>query len=194
MKKTAALIIAAALATGCSGNWRPLDILGPERPMKAVGARKAADLVLFVGTVTGECRPFVATYADAPRTEVVVDPVSDRTRATVDRILAAKNVTEAEMAAADLRELAADVEALERLAATPRALGVHGGCVLPVAVAGDALAEDGQVKPRRVVCAAGEVESACKALAPMVRVAFEGRISDAGAVFYVPSGPDGIRP
>jgi len=181
------------LLTGCSYALRKAERLQEWRtgrqvekaaemaaaqPIK-VAASVARDVALFTGTVTGPCRS-LSVRADG----ATAGPELAAIREKVNAIYGSKTLSEAEQVAAEIQDLLPQVER----AASP---GVHGGCMLPVAVVGDPLDVAGQIVPRKVLCPVGETEQRCLALPPMSAVSFEGRV--VGAAYYVPNGPEGLR-
>lgn len=153
-------------------------LMAEARPVK-IDAAAARDITLFTGTVTGPCRGLeVRVEGAAP-----ADGLGEQLRDKVNAIYGSKNLSEAEVVAGELQELIPEVEKVRAFG------GVHGGCLLPVTVAGDPVDAAGVILPRRVLCPIGPIEASCKAISPPAVIGFEGGIVGADRVYYVPSGP-----
>lgn len=149
--------------------------------MVKIAASDARDLTLFTGTVAGPCRGLEARLEGTEPP----DPLAAVIRDHIDRIYASKSLSEAEIVAGEMQDLLPRVEKATVFG------GIHGGCLLPVTVAGDPTDPTGMIIPRRVLCPVGPIEASCKALAPPAVIEFVGGIVGADRVYYVPSGPIG---
>jgi hypothetical protein len=150
------------------------------RPVK-LEADLARDVTLFTGTVTGPCRGLEARLEGQEPPDHIAAKIRDK----VNLIYGSKSLSEAEQVAAEIQDLLPEVEKARSFG------GVHGGCLLPVTVAGDPVDALGMILPRRVLCPVGPIEQSCKALTVPSVVQFVGGIVGADRVYYVPSGPLG---
>jgi hypothetical protein len=150
------------------------------RPVK-LEAGLARDVTLFTGTVTGPCRGLEARLEG----QEPPDHIAAQMRDKINAIYGSKNLSEAEVVAGELQDLLPEIERARTFG------GVHGGCLLPVTVAGDPVDALGMILPRRVLCPIGPIEQSCKRLVVPSVVRFAGGIVGADRVYYVPSGPLG---
>lgn len=154
------------------------EAMAEARPVK-IEAGMARDVTLFTGTVTGPCRGLEVRLEGGEPPDSLPAIIRDH----IDRIYASKNLSEAEIVAGEMQDLLPRVERATGFG------GIHGGCLLPVTVAGDPIDALGMILPRRVLCPVGPIEASCKALAPPAVIEFRGGIVGADRVYYVPSGP-----
>lgn len=156
--------------------------MAAERSVK-IDAATARDVTLFTGTVTGPCRGLEVRVEQAAALDVQLGAVREK----INAIYGARTLSDAEVVAGELQDL---LPAIEKARAFG---GIHGGCLLPVTVAGDPAGPDGAILPRKVLCPIGPTEERCKALAVPSVVAFSGSIVGADRVYYVPAGPEGLK-
>lgn len=156
--------------------------MAAERPVK-LDAVTARDVTLFTGTVTGPCRGLEVRVEQSPAPDFELEAV----RRKIDAIYGSRTLSDAEVVAGELQDL---LPAIEKARAFG---GIHGGCLLPVTVAGDPAGRDGAILPRKVLCPIGPTEERCKALAVPTVVSFAGSIVGADRVYYVPAGPEGLK-